>query len=63
LRQQKPGGGFVLARNHVAILEAKTQFQCLDNGRPIISDRGFAQMVCEALATRLSAVTDNSQER
>lgn len=63
LRRQNPGGCFILTQNHVAILEAKTQFQCLENGRPIISDRGFAQMVCEALATRLSDIGDNSQQR
>ncbi|PKY00727.1 hypothetical protein P168DRAFT_275162 [Aspergillus campestris IBT 28561] len=54
LRQKKPYGGVVLAKKHVALVEAKTQFQCLEEGRPIISDRNLAQMVCEALATRLS---------
>lgn len=63
LRRQKPGGGFMLVKNHVAVLEAKTQFQCLENGCPIISDRSFAQMVCEALATRLSDISDDSQQR
>jgi hypothetical protein len=63
LRRQKPGGGFILANNHVAILEAKTQFQCLENGRPVISDTCFAQMVCEALAARLSDITDKLQQR
>ncbi|KAJ5922493.1 hypothetical protein N7516_010196 [Penicillium verrucosum] len=54
LRRQNENGNFILANNHVAVLEAKTQFQCLESGRPIISDRSFAQMICEALATRLS---------
>ncbi|OOF97364.1 hypothetical protein ASPCADRAFT_143774 [Aspergillus carbonarius ITEM 5010] len=54
LRRQEPGKGFVVVKDHVAILEAKTQFQCLKNGRPIISDGCFAQMVCEALVVRLS---------
>jgi hypothetical protein len=63
LRRQKPGGGFMLVKNHVAVLEAKTQFQCLENGSPIISDRSFAQMVCEALATRLSDISDDAQQR
>ena len=63
LRRQKPDGGFILARSHVAILEAKTQFRCLENGRPVISDRCFAQMVCEALAARLSDIADNPQQR
>lgn len=60
LRQQTSDGGFVPAKSHVAILEAKPQFQCLEDGRPVISDGGFGQMVCEALAARLS---DDSQER
>lgn len=63
LRRQKPGGGYMLANNHVAILEAKTQFQSFQNGRPIISDRSFAQMVCEALATRLFTRIENQQQR
>ena len=63
LRRQTPRGDFILAKNHVAILEAKTQFHCLENGRPIISDRSFAQMICEALATRLSDMSDNSEKR
>ncbi|PWY96102.1 hypothetical protein BO94DRAFT_507594 [Aspergillus sclerotioniger CBS 115572] len=54
LRRQKSGGGFKLAKRHVAILEAKPQFQWVEDGIPTISDRSFAQMVCEALATRLS---------
>jgi hypothetical protein len=60
LRRQTLDGDFVLAKSHVAILEAKPQFQCLEENRPVISDRGFGQMVCEALAARLS---DDSQER
>jgi hypothetical protein len=63
LRQQTENGEFMLAKRHVAILEAKPQFQCLENGRPIISDKCFAQMVCEALAARLSDIADNSQTR
>lgn len=63
LRRQKPGGGFALMKNHVAILEAKTQFQCLENGQPGISDASFAQVVCEALATRFFNITHDSQER
>lgn len=63
LRRQKPGGGFALVKNHIAILEAKTRFQCLENGQPVISDASFAQMVCEALATRLFNMNHDSQER
>ena len=63
LRRQKPGGGFMLVNNYVAILEAKTQFQSFQDGRPIISDRSLAQMVCEGLATRLSNGTGGTQQR
>lgn len=54
LREQKPDGGFMLTNNHVAVLEAKPHFQCLENGRPVISDGNLAQMICQALATRCS---------
>lgn len=63
LRRRTPDRGFILAKNHVAVLEAKTQFQCLENGRPIISDECFAQMTCEALVTRLSDLNDVSRRR
>jgi hypothetical protein len=53
LRQQS-GGAFKTLRNRVAILEAKRRFQCLENGKPIISDNCFAQMTCEALVARLA---------
>ncbi|KAJ5406102.1 hypothetical protein N7465_007386 [Penicillium sp. CMV-2018d] len=62
LRRREPGRGFLVVKNHVAILEAKTQFQCLEDGRPVISDGCFAQMVCEALAARLSD-PENLQQR
>lgn len=63
LRRQMPDGGFALTKSHVAILEAKAQFQCLENGRPVISDGCLAQMVCEALAARLSKVNGDSEKR
>lgn len=44
----------MLVDNHVAILEAKTQFQSLRNEKPVISDKSLAQMVCEGLVTRAS---------
>ncbi|KAJ5573727.1 uncharacterized protein N7459_008154 [Penicillium hispanicum] len=62
LRQQEPGRGFILVKNHIAILEAKTQFQCVRNGQPIISDKCSAQMICEALAARLSDQRHNAQQ-
>jgi len=63
LRRQNQDGSFALAKNHVALLEAKTQFHCVENGRPVISNRSFAQMVCEALATRVSNMGDESLRR
>ncbi|KAJ5545556.1 hypothetical protein N7461_007860 [Penicillium sp. DV-2018c] len=36
------------------ILEAKRQFECLEQGRPIISDNCLAQMTREVLAARLA---------
>ncbi|KAJ3545536.1 hypothetical protein NM208_g2462 [Fusarium decemcellulare] len=53
LRQQA-GGSFILAKNQVLALEAKRRFQLIEDGRPIISDECFAQMVCEAIAARLA---------
>jgi hypothetical protein len=47
-------GIFKVSKNRVAILEAKRQFRCLEEGRPIISDSCFAQMTCEALVARLA---------
>ena len=47
-------GGFSLCKNHLAILEGKRQFQCLENGRPIISDNCLAQMTCEALVASIA---------
>ncbi|KAL2809796.1 hypothetical protein BJX63DRAFT_404189, partial [Aspergillus granulosus] len=49
----------MLINNHIAILEAKPQFPISKNWQPIISDKCFAQMVCEALAARLSEVIGN----
>jgi hypothetical protein len=63
LRRENPAGGFTLVNNHVAILEAKARFQTLEKGRPVISDTCFAQMICEALATRLSKIADDHSEQ
>jgi hypothetical protein len=52
-------GRFELIKNHVAILEGKRQFQCLEDGRPVISDDCLAQMTCEALVV---AVANRSEE-
>jgi hypothetical protein len=53
-RRLESGDVFTVDKERVAIVEAKKQFQCLDNGRPIISDNCFAQMTCEALVARLA---------
>ncbi|KKK13636.1 hypothetical protein P175DRAFT_0556954 [Aspergillus ochraceoroseus IBT 24754] len=53
-RRLESGDVFTVGRERVAIVEAKKQFQCLENGRPIISDNCFAQMTCEALVARLA---------
>ncbi|KXG52851.1 uncharacterized protein PGRI_081070 [Penicillium griseofulvum] len=52
-------GRFELIKNHLAILEGKRQFQCLEDGRPVISDDCLAQMTCEALVV---AAADPSEE-
>ncbi|RAK81325.1 uncharacterized protein BO72DRAFT_483031 [Aspergillus fijiensis CBS 313.89] len=62
LQEQKPDGGFMFTNNHVAVLEAKPHFQCLENGRPVISDGNLAQMICQALATRCSYLNVLSQQ-
>ncbi|KAJ5917543.1 hypothetical protein N7466_011097 [Penicillium verhagenii] len=52
--REESRGIFKVLKSRVAILEAKRQFQCLENGRPTISDNCFAQMTCEALVARLA---------
>ncbi|KAL5350921.1 hypothetical protein ACLOAV_004494 [Pseudogymnoascus australis] len=53
LRQQS-NDLFKVLKNRVAMLEAKRRFQCIEDGKPIISDKCFAQMTCEALVARLT---------
>lgn len=53
-RRKARGEIFAIDKEHVAIIEAKERFQCLDNGRPTISDSCLAQMTCEALVARLA---------
>ncbi|POR34352.1 Uncharacterized protein TPAR_05433, partial [Tolypocladium paradoxum] len=52
--REKSAGVFKLSKNCVAILEAKRRFQCVMDGRPVISDTCFGQMTCEALVARLA---------
>ncbi|PLN86320.1 hypothetical protein BDW42DRAFT_159002 [Aspergillus taichungensis] len=53
-RRKVQGDIFAIDKERVAIIEAKAQFQCVENGRPTISDSCLAQMTCEALVARLS---------
>ncbi|KAH7108782.1 hypothetical protein EDB81DRAFT_673295 [Dactylonectria macrodidyma] len=62
LRENFAGKSRIL-KSHVAILEAKKQFQRIENGRPVISDSCFAQMTCEAMAARLRGHEEDSNER
>ncbi|PNY26775.1 Uncharacterized protein TCAP_03288, partial [Tolypocladium capitatum] len=55
LRQEEMGV-FKVEKPLVAIMEAKGQFHHIENGRPVISDRCFAQMTCEALVARLAPI-------
>ncbi|KAJ6081470.1 hypothetical protein N7499_006344 [Penicillium canescens] len=52
--REESRGLFKVLKSRVVILEAKRQFQCLENGQPTISDNCFAQMTCEALVARLA---------
>ncbi|KAM3536369.1 hypothetical protein ARSEF1564_010330, partial [Beauveria bassiana] len=53
LRQHIQGGAFQTRENRVMMLEAKSELQCIQNGRPIVSDECLAQMTCQALTARL----------
>lgn len=54
-------GHFEVFKNHLAILEAKREFQHLENGRPVISDKCLAQMTCEALVASMVGLVDDLQ--
>lgn len=56
------GRGYSTINPHGAIIEAKKRFQQIDDGRPVVSDESFAQMVGEALAARLSPGTKQDQK-
>ena len=51
-----------MIKSHVAVIEAKNRFQSIEDGKPIISDACFAQMTCEALATRLATREQDRNE-
>ncbi|KAJ5640343.1 uncharacterized protein N7484_008205 [Penicillium longicatenatum] len=53
-RRKANGNIFTVDKERVAIVEAKREFQCLENGRPTISDNCLAQMTREALVSRLA---------
>ncbi|CAG8362076.1 unnamed protein product [Penicillium salamii] len=59
--RQESNGTFQVSNSRVAVLEAKRQFQCLENGQPIISDDCFAQMTCEALVAKLAGMSERSK--
>lgn len=52
--RQKAGHVFRTLRNRVVMFETKGKLQCLENGRPILSDACLAQMTCQALTARLA---------
>ncbi|KFY98360.1 hypothetical protein V500_01725 [Pseudogymnoascus sp. VKM F-4518 (FW-2643)] len=52
--RQRSNDSFTVVKNRVALLEAKRRFQCIENGKPVISDNCLAQMTCEALVARLT---------
>ena len=54
LRQESSTGLFTVVKNRVVTFEAKSHFQCIVDGQPIISDECFAQMTREALVARLA---------
>jgi hypothetical protein len=52
-------GGIEYARatdSHVAIVEAKADFEAVRNGEPKLGDKVLAQVVAEAIALRLTEV-------
>lgn len=62
LRTRGVNGSFVVADDHVAILEAKRQFQHIEDGQPQVTDNLLAQMVCEAIAARLATRKEDEDE-
>jgi hypothetical protein len=58
--RREPEGRFVVTDEHVALLEAKRDFQQIKDGRPVVTDRLFAQMTCEAIACALRKSSENS---
>ncbi|RBR05576.1 uncharacterized protein FIESC28_11329 [Fusarium coffeatum] len=56
-------GDCQILRAHVALLEAKTRFNNIQDGVPLLSDDCFAQMTSEALAARLMGRGDDENER
>jgi hypothetical protein len=52
-----------ITRPHVAIMEAKSRFRDIEDGRPVTSDSCLAQMTCQALATRLLDRDEDPNEK
>ncbi|PYH63720.1 uncharacterized protein BO88DRAFT_305017, partial [Aspergillus vadensis CBS 113365] len=51
---------FVVTKDRVAIIEAKRDFQSIQDGRPVISEKRLAQMTREALVARMSDPNANN---
>lgn len=54
--------GFVQTKKYVMITEGKREFQCIEDGRPYLTDACLGQMTCEALAARLCARSEGDEE-
>ncbi|OAQ59014.1 hypothetical protein VFPPC_11512 [Pochonia chlamydosporia 170] len=54
--------GFVQTKKYVMIAEGKSEFQCIENGQPFLSDDCLGQMTCQALAARLCDLSEGGEE-
>lgn len=65
LQATDDGGVFAFRVGHVvrnmALLEAKRRFQVVEDGKPIVSDGLLAQMVGQALISRIAAGPGSGQ--
>ncbi|RBA19665.1 hypothetical protein FPRO05_08965 [Fusarium proliferatum] len=61
LRMEEEKDRFVVVRNMVALLEAKRSLNIIE-GKPMISDKCLAQMICEATLARATDPLDEFQD-
>jgi hypothetical protein len=61
LRVEKEKGRFIVARNMVALLDAKRNLKVIE-GKPVISDKCLSQMTCEAILARATDSLDEFQD-